>query len=77
MKRVKTTIQVPTAADLRASIARERFYLHTVAAELHVHPATLGAYLNERRPLPADLAQRIAEAVDRLGARARGARLGA
>jgi hypothetical protein len=55
-----------SAADLRASLARSRLYQFSVAAEVQMHPATLGAYLNERRPLPQDLARRIAEAIARL-----------
>ena len=59
----------PTPGDLRAQIARERLYF--VAAELRWHPSTLSLYLNERRPLPRELAQRIAEAIDRVSGRAR------
>jgi hypothetical protein len=55
-----------SAADLRADLARSRLYLFTVAAEVQMHPTTLGTYLNEHRPLPQALARRIAEAIARL-----------
>ena len=56
----------PSAADLRAAIARSRIYAFHIAAELRMHPGTLSGYLNERRPLPPDLASRIAGTIARL-----------
>lgn len=52
-----------TAADLRALVARARVSRYQLAARVGMHPTTLGMVLNERRPLPADLAARILEAL--------------
>jgi hypothetical protein len=62
----RPTDPTPSAADLRAALARSRFYRHQVAAKLQMHPDALGLYLNERRPLRPDLASRIAQTIDRL-----------
>jgi len=55
----------PSAADLRAQLARIRpripFYI--LAARLRMHPVRLSALLNERRPLPADMAAKIQQAI--------------
>ena len=48
-----------SAADLRALVARTRAPRYQLAAKLGMHPTTLGLLLNERRPLPAELAARI------------------
>ena len=48
-----------TAADLRALVARVRMSRYQLAARIGMHPTTLGMVLNERRPLPPDLAARI------------------
>jgi hypothetical protein len=66
----RRTAPSPSAADLRAALARSRVYAFHVAAELRMHPGTLSGYLNERRPLPADLAGRVADAIARLAAAA-------
>jgi hypothetical protein len=52
-------------ADLRAQIARLRFPLYRLAATVGVHPGRLGQMLNERLPLPLDIAERVCEALDR------------
>ncbi len=66
------TVAVPSPRELRASIAANRLLLFLVAAELPMHPTTLGMWLNERRPMPPDIAIRIAAAIDRLARRADG-----
>jgi len=48
-----------TAADLRALVARSRMTRYQLGARIGMHPTTLGMVLNERRPLPANLASRI------------------
>lgn len=50
-----------SAADLRAMVARERLPLFLLGAAVGVHPARLGEMLNERRPLPPELARQIAQ----------------
>jgi hypothetical protein len=57
------TTEVMSAADLRAMVARSRKPRYLVAAEAGMHPTTLGLLLNERRPLSADVAERIVRAV--------------
>jgi plasmid maintenance system antidote protein VapI len=54
----------PTAADLRGLIAIRRVRIYQLAGRVHVHPSRLSQYLHEHIPLPAELAQRIAHALD-------------
>jgi plasmid maintenance system antidote protein VapI len=56
---------VLTPADVRAELARRRIPRYLFAAQVHVHPRRLGHILNERIPLSASLARRIAAALDR------------
>jgi plasmid maintenance system antidote protein VapI len=55
-----------TAADIRAALARRRpkLHLYELAARVHVHPVTLSAILNERRPLDRDLADRVLRVIE-------------
>lgn len=48
-----------TAPDVRAAIARARVPLYLLAAQVQLHPSRLGLMLNERVPLPPELAARI------------------
>ena len=48
-----------TAADVRAELARRRMRIYELAPLVNLHPAHLGAILNEHRPMPPDLADRI------------------
>jgi plasmid maintenance system antidote protein VapI len=57
----------PTAADIRAELARHRLKLYLVAARVGIHPANLSMMLNEHRPLSSDLAQRLMQAIDCAG----------
>jgi hypothetical protein len=57
--------QTPTPADLRATIARQKIPLYELAALVRFHPSRLGAALNERIPMPPDLAVRIQQALER------------
>ena len=59
--------RTPTAAELRARRAELRVALYQLAAAAAVSPTKLMALLNERRPLTADAAERLAQALDRLG----------
>lgn len=54
-----------TAEHLRVALARRvpRPRLYRVAAFAHLHPVTLSAILNERKPLTRDLADRILRAI--------------
>jgi predicted urease superfamily metal-dependent hydrolase len=54
-----------TPSDFRAELARQRIPLYRVAAGVGLHPSRLGAMLNERLPMPADVAERLSEALNR------------
>ncbi len=54
----------PTAADLRAAIARRRLRLYHLAPVVRIHPSTLSLLLNGRRELPEDVALKILRAVE-------------
>jgi hypothetical protein len=54
---------VPTAADLRAQVARCRALLYLIAPKVGLHPTRLGQLLNERVALTPELARRIREAL--------------
>jgi len=59
-------LTVITPADLRAEFARRRVRIYLVASKIGVHPSKLSLVLNERQPLPPELATRIAEALQEL-----------
>jgi plasmid maintenance system antidote protein VapI len=59
------TTRAVDPADLRAQIARLQVPLYRLAATVGVHPGRLGQMLNERLPLPLDVAERINEALGR------------
>ena len=54
---------VPDAAEIRAQLARRRLPLYLLAAQIRIHPVRLGRMLNERIPLSAAVAERIARAL--------------
>jgi plasmid maintenance system antidote protein VapI len=56
-------IAPPTAADLRALIARHRVRVYRLAAVVEVSPTRLSAMLNEHRALPAEIAVTIERAI--------------
>jgi plasmid maintenance system antidote protein VapI len=56
----------PTAEDLRALLARARIKIYEVAPDVGCHPTTLGRMLNERAEMPADVAVRLQEVVERI-----------
>lgn len=53
----------PTAADIRAELARRRLKLYRIAPRIGLHPNNLSLVLQERRPLSPDLAERIMRAI--------------
>jgi plasmid maintenance system antidote protein VapI len=55
----------PSAADLRALLARHEIRRYEIAPAVGLNPAKLGRLLNGREPLTPQLAQRIADAIDR------------
>ena len=55
----------PTAADLRAKLARLRVRIYEIAPEVGTHPTRLGLALNGRIPMSPDLARRMDDAVRR------------
>lgn len=60
----------PTAADLRADIARHKVLRYELAAEVGLNPQRLGEMLNEKVPMPDELARRVAEVIERTKAEA-------
>jgi hypothetical protein len=52
------------ASDLRALRARKRVLLYDLAVRVRLNPATLSAVLNEKKPLPPALAERIRHALE-------------
>jgi plasmid maintenance system antidote protein VapI len=52
-------LTTPTAADIRAELARRRLKLYVIAPRVGMHPANLSVILNEHRPLAPDLAERL------------------
>ncbi len=57
------TTMTPTAADLRASMARANALAYCVAARVGIHPTTLSCILNGHREFDAELARRILDAI--------------
>jgi plasmid maintenance system antidote protein VapI len=53
----------PTPGDLRAEIARRQILVYTLAAQIGLHPGRLGQMLNERLPMPVDVAARVGAAL--------------
>jgi plasmid maintenance system antidote protein VapI len=56
--------QMPTAGDLRAQLARSQLRVYEIAPVVGLHPNRISALLNERSPLPADVALRIQRAIE-------------
>jgi plasmid maintenance system antidote protein VapI len=54
---------IVTPADFRAEIARRRLRIYDLAPHVGMHPAKLGAVLNERAPLTPAIAARLTEAI--------------
>ena len=54
---------IPTAADIRAELARHRLLGYVIATKVGIHPNNLSGILHERRPLSADLAVRLMAAI--------------
>jgi hypothetical protein len=55
---------VPSAADLRAALARERVLLYRVATRAGMHPARASRLLHEHEPLPDHVARVLAAAIE-------------
>jgi hypothetical protein len=53
----------PTAADLRADLARYRIQIYALAPRVPMHPARLGQVLSGKLPLTPALARRIHAAI--------------
>jgi plasmid maintenance system antidote protein VapI len=52
-----------TPQDLRAEIARRQAVVYQLAAQIGLHPGRLGQMLNERLPMPPDVAERLMDAL--------------
>jgi len=55
---------IPTAADLRAAIARHRLKLFHLGSLINVHPSKLSRILNERAPLTREIAEQLARTIE-------------
>ena len=55
----------PSAADLRALLARHEIRRYEIAPSVGLNPAKIGRLLNGREPLTPEVAQRIADAIAR------------
>jgi plasmid maintenance system antidote protein VapI len=69
---MKFALQISAPADLRALLARTRLKIYEVAPDVGLHPATLGRMLNERIVMPADVAQRLEEVINKIHEERRG-----
>lgn len=63
----------PSAADLRADLARANVPRYRVAARVPINPSALSAVLNEKAPLSPEMAARIAGAIAECAAQNGGA----
>lgn len=63
------TIAPPTAADLRAALARHGVRRYEIAPAAGIHPVRLGKLLNGRRKLTPETATRIWRAIEEVVAR--------
>lgn len=54
----------PSPADLRAEVARHQLRLYTLAPRVGLNPGRLGQVLSGRLPLSAEMASRIASAIE-------------
>lgn len=61
-----TRLLPPTAANLRAEIARAKIQVQDVASELGMHPNTLYMWLNEVRPISLKNQQRVVLEINRV-----------
>ena len=57
------TPTVPTAADLRAELARRQVPIYLLSTAVRMHPSRLGGYLNGSKELPNDLALQLMAAI--------------
>ena len=55
---------IPTAADVRAALARRKLKIYVVGARVGLHPANLSMILNEHRALSPELAERLMRAIE-------------
>jgi plasmid maintenance system antidote protein VapI len=62
-------LPTPTAADIRAELARRRVKLYRVAVLVGLHPARLSVLVNEHAPMSAGLAERLMRAIEEEGSR--------
>ena len=53
----------PSPSEFRAELARRQMPRYVAAVSVGIHPARLGRMLNERVPMPAKVAERLAQAL--------------
>lgn len=63
MAKPQTVVTADSAEELRAEVARRMVPVYILAPRVGLHPAHLGQVLRGRRPLSADLAERIRRAL--------------
>ena len=61
---MQSPLPLTSAADFRAAIARHKLRVYHLASLIGVHPSRLSLMLNERRPIPRDLAERLTRAIE-------------
>jgi plasmid maintenance system antidote protein VapI len=60
---MRELLDLKSAADVRAAIARDKLKLYLLAARVQVHPSRLSLIVNGRAPLTQELAGRLALAI--------------
>jgi plasmid maintenance system antidote protein VapI len=60
---MRELLELKTAADIRAAVARHKLRLYLLAARIQVHPARLSLIVNGHAPLTPELAERLARAI--------------
>jgi plasmid maintenance system antidote protein VapI len=60
---MRELLDLKSAADVRAAVARHKLKLYLLGARVRVHPARLSLIVNGHVPLTTDLAARLAQAI--------------
>jgi hypothetical protein len=60
---MRERLDLKTAADLRAVVARHKLKLYLLGARVGLHPARLSLVVNGHAPLTPELAERLSRAI--------------
>ena len=60
---MRELLDLKSAADVRAAVARHQLKLYLLGARVGIHPARLSLIVNGHVPLTPELAQRLAKAI--------------